>query len=179
MNKMDCVQNQKEVKVYVMSGTNKPKKLDKAVARRYDYKIFIKGPNEKDRQNLIKYLLNPCKIGDEELTKLAKKCDGSSCKEIEQMVRDVIRKNFLQDLKSNFFKKVTDFKYVACEPNSSDPKIIQMSYEKLPKNALRAKPLTFKELMVRFENPIRGDSVSDMDEFNSFEKMYGSTSIFE
>ena len=179
MNQMDRVQNQKEVKVFVMSGTNKPKSLDKAVARRYDYKIQIKGPNEQDRKILIQHLSKPSKLDKEELAMLARKSDGSSCKEIEQMIRDVIRKNFMDDLKSNFFKKDRDdeFHFVSCMPN--DPGAVQKSYKELPKNSLRAKPIKFKDLLDRFANPIKGYIESDVQELESFEKMYGSTALFE
>ena len=95
------------------------------------------------------------------------------------MIRDVIRRNFLLDLKSRFFKKVNEFAYIACKPNPSDPDVKQMSIKEVPKNTLRAKPVTFQNLWPRFENPIRGDSATDMNELNEFEKMYGSTSIFE
>lgn len=66
--------------VIVIGATNFPQKLDKAILRRLEKRIYVKLPNKTDRERLLRYFTRdiPNTLTDKELKMLAEKTEVSS-----------------------------------------------------------------------------------------------------
>ena len=90
--------------VFIFGGTNRPWDLDPAVVRRFNARLFVQSPSKDDRIQLIKNIVQPC-LFESNLEELAKDSSGCTFQEIIDMICEVVRDKFLQDLKSNYFVK--------------------------------------------------------------------------
>lgn len=80
--------------LFVLSATNHPEVLDRAIARRLGTEIRIELPNEDERVELLKLFLDDKggNMTDEQLHKLSHQLDGYSGAKIETIVKTALKK---------------------------------------------------------------------------------------
>ena len=78
--------------IIIIAATNKPEKIDPAFMRpgRFDKIFYVGLPNEKARSEILKYQLKPRsnKLKEDEIVKVAKKLEGYSGADIENIVEE-------------------------------------------------------------------------------------------
>ena len=164
MDKIDEIKIMEDTVVIVIACTNRPFDLDDAVVKRFNLRIYLENPDLKERFQMIKNQLKPCNIKPEERMELAHMTEGCSFYGIKEMIGDILRENYVKDLKSEYFKKTEDNIYVACK--SDDDGAEKRSVKSLPINSLRGAPLTFAALKERFSRPIKPAEDVKLKEFN-------------
>ena len=97
------------------------------------------------------------------------------------MVSDVIMQKYAKDMKSKWFRKCLNTGlYVACKANevgkAGETTVHNMSWEELPKDALRCQPITFSDLNSRFKKPICIVKPEDLEEYRWYSENYGTGS---
>ena len=153
MDKIDEIKSMEDKVVYVFACTNRQDDLDDAVVKRFNLRIMMENPDLGERFKMIKKQLNPCEITAEELMELAKMTEDCSFYGIKEMIGDILRENYVKDLKSENFRKAEDGTYFACKANEVGAE--KRSVKTLPINSLRGAPLTFSALKERFKRPIK------------------------
>jgi len=83
----------------IISATNSPKLLDRALFRRYDDVLYFEQPNDEDRKRLITNILGSFLPNKINWTKLLHESKGLSHAEIDQACRDAIKLAILSEKK--------------------------------------------------------------------------------
>ena len=90
MTEMDGITSQDKDHVLVMAATNVPWELDQAFRRRFEKRIYIGLPNEKDRETLIQSLLISLNahLDGEQYQELAGLTSNYTCSDIALLCRE-------------------------------------------------------------------------------------------
>lgn len=150
--------------VLVIGATNYPWKLDKAILRRLELRVFMPLPSEEDRFSLLKDSLSHNKddIGEsisiENLKSVAKWTDLYSSSDITAMIRQAYRATVNDITNASYYKAIytdpgdkTKFCVVPCtaEEYEIDKTMIKkMSYKEIPNKArIRPRSVTIEHLV--------------------------------
>jgi AAA+ superfamily predicted ATPase len=87
-------------KIPILAATNHQHLLDKAVWRRFDYKLTFDLPGEKQRYNLLKKFLYNIKVNENILELLTELAAGMNGSEIETFSEFVITSYLLKKIKN-------------------------------------------------------------------------------
>src|SRR5699024_5415066 len=91
--------------ILILGATNMPWNLDGAFRRRFQKRIYIQLPGEKDRYELLsQFLANT--LCEEQLQSLAKRTERFSCADIEVLVTNAAKQAINMALEATHFKKV-------------------------------------------------------------------------
>ena len=86
-----CIDDCKDLPVFTIATTNDIRKLPRSLVRsgRFDRKICIETPNEKDAEEIIKYFLSDKKLSDSvNMQDLSKMISYSSCAKLENIINE-------------------------------------------------------------------------------------------
>lgn len=166
-------------KVLVLGATNLPWKLDAAIRRRFEKRVYIPLPTEPDRCSILKLHTTGVShdVSDAEFQFIAKMTHGFSASDLEVLVRDSVMgpitrceqaNLFLKcGYKKKFFKPVpinwkctTSCKGIAARSSCRDCGAISMSVWQVPKDKLLVDKVSFED----FEHTLRKRACSSVDE---------------
>lgn len=100
---MDCLPSY----VVIITASNHPELLDRAVWRRFQIRLELRSPNQKQTQKLIEVFRKKSKINfNYDTQKLAENLSGYSYAEIEEFCVDVLRQSILSHQQNNARKIV-------------------------------------------------------------------------
>ena len=102
--------------IVVIGATTIPWRLDTAIRRRFEKRIYIPLPEEISRRCMFELSIGnmPCNLKPEDLNQLAKMTEGYSGADISKVVAVAMRLNLHKILRATHYKKVQG-------PNPSDP----------------------------------------------------------
>ena len=105
----------------LIAATNYEELLDKAVWRRFDYKIKVNLPNKETVRELLDLFLdNRCNISDKEKNMLSYALSETSGADIEELVKKAIRKSIIYDYDiniHNIFNEIFKSKNIGNDEN--------------------------------------------------------------
>lgn len=98
--------------VYVIGATNKPWRLDEPFLRRFQKRIYIKLPDEKQRYDLFKYYTSKVKLDPSvDLQELARITEGYTASDI----RDIVQAAHMRVVKEMFEKNLNEPRPIAID----------------------------------------------------------------
>lgn len=104
LKEMDGLSDKSEnLLLYVIGATNKPWRLDEPFLRRFQKRIYVPLPDERQRSSLFKYYLSKVKANIQDLDDLVKKTEGYTASDIRDIVQEahmkVIKEVFRGEIK--------------------------------------------------------------------------------
>lgn len=118
----------------VVAATNHEHLLDKAIWRRFNYRIFLGYPELQARTKLLKEYLKEITISNLAIDALAEITEGISGGEVKNIVDSFIRQVLINDhfdeVENYLFRKVVEYKYMG---NGSEELTVDVMIAKLRK----------------------------------------------
>ncbi|MES1902519.1 MAG: hypothetical protein MHPSP_001377 [Paramarteilia canceri] len=134
--------------VFVLAATNMPEKLDSAIRRRLEKRVYIPLPDQQARTRMFEIHLgkygNEHVIEQKDFKTLGEMSEGFSGSDISTVCKSALLIPIKLLKNSQYFKKVQTSageKYMSCSPG--DPERIEMTIKDMPFNSLVARPVTF------------------------------------
>ena len=170
--------------ILVLGATNIPWSLDSAIRRRFEKRIYIPLPEESARLRMFKIHIGdtPTTLSEEDYRQLAKRTEGYSGADIENMVREALMIPIRRLPEETHFKKVSG-------PSVKDPNVIDhelwtpcspgdrgavpMSFIDIPTDKLMKPLLSMRnmEAALRSTKPSVGEA--DLIKHKKFAEEYG------
>ena len=170
--------------IVVIGATTIPWRLDTAIRRRFEKRIYIPLPEEISRRRMFELSIGniPCDLKSQDLDQLAKMTEGYSGADIKKMVGEAMRLSLCKIQRATHYKKVQG-------PNPSDPSqvvddlympcsaqctgAIQMTWEDIPGDRVVEPSLTLWEFMESMEHTRPTVTQSDLERFDNFTEKFG------
>lgn len=165
----------------ILGATNVPWKLDSAIRRRFEKRIYIPLPDENSRKRLIELHLGdtPNDLTDIDRAALAKMTNMYSGADIGIAVKEAL----MEPIRS--FQRATHFKYVPkdvdgtpyydfltpCSP--ADPKGRPMTWREVPSGKLIAPNVSKRDFEVAFARSRPSVNDADLEQCEKFTKDFG------
>jgi vacuolar protein-sorting-associated protein 4 len=167
--------------ILVLGATNVPWKLDSAIRRRFEKRIYISLPDESGRKRLIQLHLGdtPNTLTDSDVTSLAKKTTMYSGADIGIAVKEAL----MEPIRS--FQRATHFKYVPkvvdgvryddyltpCSP--ADPNAMAMTWREIPSGKLIPPDVKRTDFEVAFARSRPSVNDADLEQNEKFTAEFG------
>lgn len=165
----------------VLGATNVPWKLDSAIRRRFEKRIYIPLPDENARKHLIELHLGdtPNNLSEADIASLAKKTPMYSGADIGIAVREAL----MEPIRS--FQRATHFKYASkvvdgvthndyytpCSP--SDRQGMPMTWKDVPSGKLIAPNVSRQDFEVAFARSRPSVNDADLQQCEKFTQDFG------
>ncbi|MEN2498708.1 MAG: Vacuolar protein sorting-associated protein 4B [Marteilia pararefringens] len=165
--------------IIVLAATNLPHKLDSAIRRRFEKRIYIPLPDLAARKAMFKMYLGKPKadhiLTDSDMESVAEVSEGYSGADIEVVCRDALMAPLRNAASSKFFKKVNinglGVMFVACD--ETDNSGHQMKITDLPKDKLFLKPIKRSNLLASLQKTKRTVTQEQLKIFDQYNKEFG------
>jgi SpoVK/Ycf46/Vps4 family AAA+-type ATPase len=133
-------------RVLLIGATNRPQELDDAIRRRFVKRLYIRLPEEADRESLLRVLLekNRHELTDDEIKDLAKETEGFSGADLKSLSTEA-----------------------AMGP------IRQLGLRALEVDAEDVPPISFKHFRKALRSTKPSVASSDLKQYEDFDKQYG------
>ena len=167
--------------ILILGATNVPWKLDSAIRRRFEKRIYIPLPDENSRKRLIELHLGdtPNDLTDADRAKLAKMTEMYSGADIGIAVKEAL----MEPIRS--FQRATHFKYVTntvdgvpyydfltpCSP--ADKAGRPMTWRDVPSGKLIPPKVTSRDFEVAFARSRPSVNDKDLEQCEQFTKDFG------
>lgn len=164
--------------VFVLAATNMPEKLDSAIRRRLEKRVYIPLPDQQARTRMFEIHLgkygNEHVIEQKDFKTLGEMSEGFSGSDISTVCKSALLIPIKLLKNSQYFKKVQTSageKYMSCSPG--DPERIEMTIKDMPFNSLVARPVTLKDALTALKNSKPSVSQNELQKYEDFKKQYG------
>ena len=170
--------------IVVIGATTFPWRLDTAIRRRFEKRIYIPLPEEISRQRMFELSIGnmPCDLKPEYLNQLAKMTEGYSAADISKVVGVAMKLNLRKILMATHYKKVqgpnpsdpsqvVDDLYIPCSAQCTGA--IQMTWEDIPRDRVVEPPMTLSDFMESMAHTQQTVTQSDLERFANFAENFG------
>jgi vacuolar protein-sorting-associated protein 4 len=133
--------------IILIAATNRPYDLDPALRRRFDKMIYVTLPDKLARKRMLQiHVGGDVSLSSHEFERLAEITEGFSGADINILVRDALMSTVRFALRAEYFKKMNDGSYIACENNIPGTERMN-TWQIQDPNRLRLAPVTFSDFI--------------------------------
>lgn len=159
--------------IFLMCATNCPWDIDSAFLRRFQRRIYVPLPKEKDRMEIFRiHTMGIClSLSDNDWKVLLDKTDGYSGCDLANLISSALLEPMRDMVKATHWVTTRTGQMKPCASNC--PGAVQSPLCDLPADKVVARDVTIADFLTAMQNTHRTISSDDLAKFESFTVKYG------
>jgi vacuolar protein-sorting-associated protein 4 len=176
--------------VFVLGATNVPWKLDSAIRRRFEKRVYIPLPNKEARSLMIKLNLGndeaTFSLSEQDFDRLGEITEGASGSDIKVLVKEALMQPLKTCQKAHQFMPIEKGRFlIPCEKYPNCPQCldndhtcrscgaIRMQLWDMPPDKLKAPPISIKDFEKALNHSVSSVSPEELQRYEDWTRQFG------